>query len=362
MDNRVVISGLAFRAPGLDNLESAWTAMNDDTFAVPFVEATICDDRKIYGATIDLDQSSPHFPNRSKLKVMRSDVVAALICAGDLLDQIGLADMVDVPLYVSSGASFDLSVDQIANVTDAYFAKSENEAQSDRWKRLNMILPPLWVLKTLPISAACFVAEKLGAKGDNATFGSTSHSTYYALLEGEKKIRQGQSDMVVVGATNSIGIYSSLTYKNFSRDGLVWKESEGAAFLLLESIDSCRRHGRRPLAEIVGMDSKTAIPEIFSEEDDVPYQDFIGHPAPMCIFNGGLSQGDFILEEQVCQSNWSESFCWKSKLGILGNIGIIMNIITAITLFRHKDPGRIDCLNRDPYGRESRVRIQASVN
>jgi len=362
MDSRVVISRCAFRVPGIDNLKSVWTAMNDDTFAVPFVEATICDNRKIFGATIDLDQSSPHFPNRSKLKVMRSDVVAALICAGELLDQASLADMVDVPLYVSNGSSFDLSVDQVAKVTDAYLAKSNSEAWPDRFKRLAMILPPLLVLKTLAISTECFVAEKLGAKGDNATFGSTPHSTYYALLEGVKKIRQCQSDMVVVGASNGIGIYSSLIYKNFPRDGLIWKESEGAAFLLLESFDSCQRHGRQPLAEIVGMDSKTAIPEIFSEEDNVPYQDFIGHPAPLCIFSGGLSSGDFLLEEQVCKSNWSESFCWKSKLGILGNVGVIMNIITAITFNRYKDPGRIDCLNRDPYGRESRVRLQAAVN
>ena len=362
MDNRVVISRCAFRAPGMDNLESAWTAMNDDTFAVPFVEATICDDRKIYGATLDLDQFSPHFPNRSKLKVMRSEVVAALICAGELLDQGGLVDMLDVPLYVSNGSSFDLSVDQVAKVTDAYLAKSNNEAWPDRYQRVRMILPPMLVLKTLAISAECFVAEKLGAKGDNATFGSTPHSTYYALLEGIKKIRRSQSEMVVVGASNGIGIYSSLIYKNFPHDGLIWKESEGAAFLLLESADSCRRHGRQPLAEIVGMDSSLAIPEIFSEEDNVPYQEFIGHPAHMCIFSGGLSYGDFLLEEQVCQSNWSDSFCWKSKLGILGNVGIIMNIITAITLFRHQDPGRIDCLNRDPYGRESRVRLQAAVS
>jgi 3-oxoacyl-(acyl-carrier-protein) synthase len=362
MGNRVVISGLAFRAPGMDNLESVWRAMNDDSFAVPFEEATICEDGKIYGALIDLDQSSPHFPSRSKLKVMRSDVVAAMICAGDLLDQVGLVDMVDVPLYVSSGAGFDLSVDQIAKVTDAYFAKSDSEAWQDRWSRLNIILPPLWVLKTLPISAACFVAEKLGAKGDNATFGSTSHGTYYALLEGEKKIRQGQSDMVVVGATNSIGIYSSLTYKNFSRNGLIWKESEGAAFLLLENMDSCQQHGRQPLAEIVGMNSKTTVPEIFSEDDNAPYQDFIQHSAPMCIFGGGLSHDDFLLEEQVCQSNWSDSFCWKSKLGILGNIGIIMNIISAIALIGHKNQEKIDCLNRDPYGRESRVRLQAVVS
>jgi 3-oxoacyl-(acyl-carrier-protein) synthase len=362
MDNRVVISRCAFRAPGMDNLKSAWTAMNDDTFAVPFEEVTICDDRKIFGATIDLDQSSPHFPNRSKLKLMRSDVVAALICAGELLDQARLADMIDVPLYVSNGSSFDLSVDQVAKVTDAYLDKSDNEAWPDRYKRLNMILPPLLALKTLAITTECFVAEKLGAKGDNATFGSTAHSAYYALLEGVKKIRQCQSDMVVVGASNGIGIYSSLIYKNFPRDGLIWKESEGAAFLLLESVDSCRRHGRQPLAEIVGMESKIAIPEIFSEEDNSPYQDFIGDPAPMCIFSGGLSYGDFMLEEQVCQSNWSGSFCWKSKLGILGNVGIIMNIITAITLFKHKDPGRIDCLNRDPYGRESRIRLQAEVN
>jgi len=362
MDNRVVISRCAFRAPGLDNLNSAWTAINDDTFALSFEEVTICDDRKIFSATLDLDRTSPHFPDRSKLKLMRSDVVAALICAGELLDQVCIADMIDVPLYVANGSSFDLSVDQVAKVTDAYLDKSDNEAWPDRYKRLNMILPPLLALKTLPITTECFVAEKLGAKGDNATFGSTPHSAYFALLEGVKKIRQCQSDMVVVGASNGIGIYSSLIYKNFSRDGLIWKESEGAAFLLLESVESCRRHGRQPLAEIVGMESKRAIPGIFLDENDAPYQDFIGDPAPMCVFSGGLSNGDFMLEELVCQSNWSETFCWKSKLGILGNVGIIMNIITAITFFKHKAPEVIDCLNRDPYGRESRVRLQAEVS
>jgi len=363
MKKRIFITGCCFRAPGLKDFTDIIRVMDDSEFKAPFKEITLSDTRKTFVAKLDLDKTSPHYPSGSRLKIMRTDVIGALICSGELMDQAGLnsVDVLDVPLYISNGSSFDLSMEQLTEITTAYLKQSCSDEWSDRYQKVYSSLPPMYVLRTLENAAECFVSQKTGAKGDNATFGGSSHSTHYVLLEALRKIESNEAELVLVGACNGIGVFSTLIYASLYGSDFKWRESEGAGFFLLESEESITKSGRKPLAEITSMRSSKNIPVIFSDTiNELPYQCFNHDLADFCIYSGGLSESDHSLEEKSCKNKWSQRFSWFDKLGIMGNNAIVMNMATSIAMFKYKKVKQIDCLNRDSYGRESFIKLKAS--
>ena len=109
------------------------------------------------------------------------------------------------------------------------------------------------------------------------------------------------------------------------------------------------------------MRSSKNIPVIFSDNiNEFPYKCFNHDLADFCIYSGGLSESDHLLEEKACKNKWSQSFSWFNKLGIMGNNAIVMNMATSIAMFKYKKVKQIDCLNRDSYGRESFIKLKAS--
>jgi hypothetical protein len=362
MRKRIFITVCCFRAPGLKDFNDIIRGMGDPDFKAPFQPVILSKNRKTFVAKLDLKRTSPHYPSGSSLKVLRSDVIAALICSGELMDQAGLSpcDMLEVPIYISNGSSFDLNRDQVEEVTTAYLKQSEDEKWSSRYQRVYQSLPPLYVLRTLANAAECFVSQKTGAKGENATFGGSSHSTHLALLEAVRKIESNEAEMVLVGAGNGIGIYSAFIFGHSQETGFKWRESEGAGFLLIESERSVSESGRKPLAEIISLCSSKKIPDIFSDPmDHSPYASFNHDLAPFCIHSGGLSKSDHLQEERACAGKWSRCFSWFHQLGIMGNHAIMMNMATAMAVFSRRKAGQIDCLNRDSYGRESFIKLNA---
>jgi hypothetical protein len=114
------------------------------------------------------------------------------------------------------------------------------------------------------------------------------------------------------------------------------------------------------MAEIISMGSAKNIPDIFSDNmNELPYQGFNHDLADFCIYSGGLSESDHDREERVCESKWGQSFSWFNQLGIMGNNAIVMNAATSIALFKQNKATQVDCLNRDPYGRESFIKLKA---
>ena len=335
--------------------------MTKPAFSAPFQTITISDESEAHVATLDLETTSPHYPSGSKLKLMRTDVIAAVVCAAELSEQAGMDsdDMRDLPLYISNGSSFDLGVEQLSEITSAFLKRSPEEDWSSRYQRVHHSLPPMYVLRTLANAAECFVSQQTGARGDNATFGGSSHATYLALQEVIRRIERHESEMALLGACNGIGIFSALTYANRLEPGSRWRESEGAGFLLIESEASLSRSGRRPLAEIIFMQASTTVPAIFSANTLPPYREFRADPADYCIYSGGLSETGHERQETACAGKWGQSFSWFPQLGILGNHAVLMNMATAIALFLHAKIQRADCINRDAYGRESLIQLQA---
>jgi 3-oxoacyl-[acyl-carrier-protein] synthase II len=131
-------------------------------------------------------------------------------------------------------------------------------------------LSPFFVPMMLPNMASGTVAIALGARGPNFAPTSACASSAHAIGEAAEMIRRGMAEVMLaggaeapiarlgVGGFNAMGALSTRNDDpagasrpfDAERDGFVL--GEGAAILVLESLDRARRRGARPLAIVSG--------------------------------------------------------------------------------------------------------------
>jgi 3-oxoacyl-[acyl-carrier-protein] synthase II len=185
-----------------------------------------------------------------------------------------------------------LDVDRIGTVFGSEMIYGDLEEYSDAIKRSVVdgsftsgnwgsegmrLMNPLWMLKYLPNMAACHVGIALDARGPNNTITSEENSGLMALIEAANVIRRGAADIMIVGATGNRVNSTRLIYRrqdkisqHFSnpagalrpfdvqRDGTI--EGEGAAALVIESLENAQRRNAKIIAEFVGWGSSCVRP------------------------------------------------------------------------------------------------------
>jgi 3-oxoacyl-[acyl-carrier-protein] synthase II len=129
---------------------------------------------------------------------------------------------------------------------------------------------PFLVPMMLPDSAAGMVAINLGVRGPNLAVVTACATGTNAVGEAAEVIRRGQADIMLAGGSEAsiipiamagLGVMTALSTYNedpqrasrpfdLNRDGFVM--GEGAAVLVLESLDHARERGARILAELTG--------------------------------------------------------------------------------------------------------------
>ena len=133
-----------------------------------------------------------------------------------------------------------------------------------------MRMDPFYIPKMLPNMAAAQVAIQFGLKGYNNTAITACAASTQAIGEALEVIRRGKADVMVAGGTEAgiseLGLASFCVMRALStrndepekasrpfdaeRDGFVC--AEGAAILVLESLEHAQRRGAPILAELAG--------------------------------------------------------------------------------------------------------------
>jgi 3-oxoacyl-[acyl-carrier-protein] synthase II len=133
-----------------------------------------------------------------------------------------------------------------------------------------MRMDPFYIPKMLPNMAAAQVAIQFGLKGYNNTAITACAASTQAIGEALEVIRRGKADVMVTGGTEAgiseLGLASFCVMRALStrndeperasrpfdaeRDGFIC--AEGAAILVLESLEHAKRRGARILAELAG--------------------------------------------------------------------------------------------------------------
>ena len=138
-------------------------------------------------------------------------------------------------------------------------------------------LHPLSILRAMPNSALLEMVSHCGFGGPSATYAAACTSSSHAIGEAFKTIQAGRADLMLAGGTDaplSAPLYAAWSAmrvmsnwagdpaggsRPFSNDrsGLVL--GEGAAFLVLETLEHARKRGVEPLGYIYGYASNTTF-------------------------------------------------------------------------------------------------------
>jgi 3-oxoacyl-[acyl-carrier-protein] synthase II len=162
---------------------------------------------------------------------------------------------------------------------------------------------PFLVPMMLPDTAAGMVAIQLGVRGPNMAVVSACASGTNAIGEAAEIIRRGSADVVISGGAESVlvpiamaglGVMKALSTRNDEperasrpfdkdRDGFVM--GEGAASLVLESLEYAQARGATVLGEISGYGSSNDAYHISAPSEN-------GAGAALCMQNA-LNDADF---------------------------------------------------------------------
>jgi 3-oxoacyl-[acyl-carrier-protein] synthase II len=166
---------------------------------------------------------------------------------------------------------------------------------------------PFLVPMMLPDTAAGMVAIQLGVRGPNMAVVSACASGTNAIGEAAEVIRRGSADVIITGGSEAVivpiamaglGVMNALSTRNDEperasrpfdkgRDGFVM--GEGAAILVLESLEHAIARGAQVFGEISGYGTSNDAYHISAPAEN-------GAGAALCmksaLNNAGLSAGD----------------------------------------------------------------------
>ena len=273
--NRVVITGIGVVSPVGDELESFWNALVEGRSGIgPFT--TIPTERLNARIAAEVRDYQPekHFAARTVAlmdRVAQFGVVAArraLADAGIVLDD-KLARR--TAAIIGTGVGGQLSQDE------AYHRLyGENAAR----------LHPFTIPRLMVNSASSHISIDLGIKGPTFTVASACASGTHALGVALDMVRAGRVPVALAGGAEAclavgtikgweaLRVLSSDTCRPFSRtrSGLVL--GEGAAILVLETLDAARARDARIYAELRGFG-------MTADADDVTAPNVEGETAAM---------------------------------------------------------------------------------
>ena len=308
-ERRVVVTGLGAVTPvGLD-VPSTWAALLAGVSgAGPITSFDVAGFPTTFAAEVKGFDPAPYVPNRKSLKIMGKNVQFALAVSREALRDAGFDTVSDPDRSgVVMGAG-------IVNATLPDLAEAIQESMIDGAFDMRRFgteghrrLFPLTLLRHLPNMSAAHVAIAHNLRGPNNTIVTACASGLQAIGEGFRIVARGDAEMIVAGATDSrieplgmIGysLLGALSRRNDAperasrpfdrgRDGFV--VGEGAASVILESIEAARARGARIYAEVAGSGSSSAA---YRPTD--PRPDGAGAVRAMraALADAGLSPGD----------------------------------------------------------------------
>lgn len=297
-NKRVVITGLGVISPIGCDLDTVWTSLvegrsgiapitNFPTDSSPVKSGAEC--RSFTGEIEDYGQLDKQLQRAIKknMKVMCREIEMGVAAAQKALLNSGLSESRDPERCgCLFGCDYILSrpeeyADGIRNCRkDAHAATQDVAGWAAAWPQhgLNKV-NPLWLLKYLPNMPNSHVSIYNDFRGPNNAITVREASMHLSVAEAASIINRGAADVMLVGSTGSRiqpvrATHACLIDRlaseqadptNMSRpfdatcDGMVL--GEGAAALMLESLEHAQARGAKIWGEIVGSSSAMSGPQ-----------------------------------------------------------------------------------------------------
>jgi 3-oxoacyl-[acyl-carrier-protein] synthase II len=256
---RVAITGMGVKAPAGQDIDTFWS--------------TLLAGRSM-AASIDGFDTSEH-PVTMACEVRDFDPVAYMgvkdARRADRVGQLGLAAAIDAVVDAGlADASIDPARCGVIVGTGVGGLKTHEEQERIYIEKGAMRVSPMFVPMMMPNATAALVALQYGFTGPNLCVTTACAAGAHAIGEGMRLIRDGSSDVVIVGGTEAaitplalaafhrMGAVSHRSHDpaaasrpfDVDRDGFVM--GEGAAILVLESFEHAEARGATVKGELIG--------------------------------------------------------------------------------------------------------------
>ena len=254
--NRVVVTGIGVCSPLGNDPDSFFTSLVECRSGIRRFESPW--QGTVYAGTITADLDA-HFP---KLKRVGLDRVAML------------ALLAARQAHAASGVQFEGDAGESAGIywgSGMGGAATLEATYQDLWVRKATRLKPSTIIAAMTNAATGQIGIELGIRGPSCTYSSACSSSAVAIGEAYRAIRFGLARTAVTGgsealltegvikAWESLGTLARIdadrpesSCRPFSADRSGFLLAEGAAALVLESLDSALERGADILAEVVG--------------------------------------------------------------------------------------------------------------
>jgi 3-oxoacyl-[acyl-carrier-protein] synthase II len=256
---RAVVTGLGCVTPIGQSVEEFWASLTSGVSGVRRItlfdpsdlETQIAAEVKDWDPTRFMDAKAA----RRAARFSQFGVAAAYQAVQHSGLKIDDANRDDIAIVMNTGGG---GIQVIQDGTRTYLEKGPSR------------IGPLTVPEFAPNMASCQVAMNLGVRGPTITSVAACAAGIFAFIEAKRLIDLGEADVVITGATESViipiglasmGNMRALSTRNdeperasrpfdLDRDGFVY--GEGAAAMVVESLDHARKRDAPVIAELAG--------------------------------------------------------------------------------------------------------------
>ncbi|WP_152053974.1 beta-ketoacyl-[acyl-carrier-protein] synthase family protein [Tautonia marina] len=407
---RVVITGIGIVAPNGLGRVSFTEAIAEGRSGVGPIESFDATGLpvRIAGEVKNFDVMPYLGEHKKNAKTMSRAVNFAVGAAGLAVEDAGLeSDRLD-PARFGVCMGTGITPMSLGELAAPVLSGVSNDGALD-WKQFSIAqaesMFPLWLLKHLPNMAAAHLSILHQAMGPNNTIVTACAAGTQAVGEAFRLISRGDADVMLAGGCDSrldpllIVAYQAMNALSRStrtptevsrpfdgeRDGFVL--GEGAAVLVLESLQHARRRRAKLFAEVVGYGSsfdaygitrpeptgkgaalsiKAALKEAKSNPSDIDYINAHGTSTRL----NDIMETNAVKQVFGHRSKTIPISSQKSMVGhLIGASGALEAAATAITLDRGVIPPTINQATPDPNcdldyvpntARETQVRVALS--
>lgn len=290
--------------------------------------------------------TEPRQPIRNRMlrKILTHSAGLAVSAAGEALRSSGLArDTVrQAELYVGSpGLDQDLNV--FAEALSQSLEGEEGHAMFsyERFRQQGTaLIDPLFLVRSLPNAGLCGTAIEFDMQGRNLNITNGATSGMLALTAAAAAIARGDTTVALAGGYDSlVQLETLLGHLGANRIAIEGSDSgylpaEGAAFFVLEEMDSARRRGAPILAELAGWGSahSTAARACDGLEKAARTSIHAFAATPVVVYGDGLClpEHDALEAEVLRRLGASQLHTHVDRLGFAGAVTGLFSTLHAL--------------------------------
>jgi 3-oxoacyl-[acyl-carrier-protein] synthase II len=376
---RVVISGVGLVTALGTGTDASWDGLVSGRGGIgPIQDYEPASLRsQVAGEVHDLEPEQ--FAKRKTLRSMTRNDILALAGATLALRDAGVEAVEDgerVGLFV--GSSKEIS--NPMHILEASLVARNDDGSVDvrrLGEQASSAFYPLFYVEGLQAASLFYISAAHGLKGANAYFAGTADAGAVAIGRAYRAVRRGEVDQAVAGGYDdasswwnntkfeALGMLSPGACRPFDagRDGTVL--GEGAAFVVLESLESAQARGATPLAEVTGFGSafdthalisphpqgravRLAVEAALRESGSAPAEiDFVAAHGSATVA-GDVSEARG-LQQVFANGDGPAVTSVKGATGhLMGAAGALNAAVAALAVARGAIPPTLGCETPDP--------------